>query len=98
MFGVAVFLVVLGPTGANAARTLLAELLARAPTEAADTTMSALALEACVRRARDLDNPGTAIDYEIAAIDREVAEGFFCRTNFGINRPNCPCAVARRTI
>src|SRR5215831_18380227 len=39
--------------------------------------MSALALEACMRRARELDTTGVAIDYQIAAIDRDVAEGIF---------------------
>ena len=33
--------------------------------------MSALALEACMHRAQELDRTGTAIDYEVAAIDRE---------------------------
>ena len=59
---------------ANAARTLLKDLMARAPAGADDPAMSELALEACVRRAQELDRTGTAIDYEIAAIDREAAE------------------------
>jgi hypothetical protein len=71
-------LLVLGPgTSANAARTLLVEFMARAPADAGATAISALRLEACLRRARELDSTGIAIDYEIAAIDREVAEGMF---------------------
>jgi hypothetical protein len=70
-----------GASEAHAARALLAELLARPAAvqgrPAKDPTMSALALEACLRKARELDTTGTAIDYEIAAIDREVAEGIF---------------------
>jgi hypothetical protein len=61
-------------TDANAARTLLTDLMARPPAESSEPAMSALALEACMRRAQELDRAGTAIDYEIAAIDREVAE------------------------
>jgi hypothetical protein len=37
--------------------------------------MAAPTLEACMRRAQEIDRAGTAIDYEIAAIDREAAEG-----------------------
>ena len=58
---------------ANAARTLLKDLMARAPAAIDGPAMSELALEACVRRAQELDRTGTAIDYEIAAIDREAA-------------------------
>ena len=68
------FALTIGASGANAARTLLADLMARAPAEANQPAMSALALEACLRRAQELDRTGTAIDYEIAAIDREAAE------------------------
>ena len=62
------------PGEATAARTLLADLMARPPALTGTRPMSALALEACLRRARELDRDGTAIDYEIAAIDREAAE------------------------
>ena len=65
----------LGASHAFAARPLLAELLARAPVNTGEPAkMSPLALEACLRTARVLDATGTAIDYEIAAIDRETAE------------------------
>lgn len=64
----------LGAIDANAARTLLAELTARPPAESDEPAMSTLALEACMRRAQELDRIGTAIDYEIATIDREAAE------------------------
>jgi len=73
--------------GAKAARTLLAELMARAPAEAGSPTMSALRLEACLRRARELDSTGIAIDYEIAAIDREVAEGVFLQNQLNAELP-----------
>ena len=70
---------------ANAARTLLKDLMARAPAGADDPVMSELALEACVRRAQELDRTGTAIDYEIAAIDREAAEALLLQKQ--LNRP-----------
>ena len=77
-FMAALLVIALGPTGADAARTLLSDLIARAPAEAGQKeTMSALALEACIHRARELDTIGVAIDYQIAAIDRDVAEGIF---------------------
>jgi hypothetical protein len=67
----------LGAGEALAARVLLAELLARAPAANGQPAMSGLALEACLRQARELDATGTAIDHEIAAIDRLAAEGMF---------------------
>jgi len=83
-----VALLVLGPgTSANAARTLLAELMARAPEDARAPVMSALRLEACLRRARELDSTGIAIDYEIATIDREVAEGMFLQNQLNAELP-----------
>ena len=83
-----VALLVLGPgTSANAARTLLAELMARGPADAGAPGMSALRLEACLRRARELDKTGIAIDYEIAAIDREVAEGMFLQNQLNAELP-----------
>jgi hypothetical protein len=62
---------------AFAARALRAELLARQPAAAGQPAMSSLALEACLRRAAELDRTGTAIDYEVAEIDRLAAEGMF---------------------
>jgi len=49
--------------------------------------MSALRLEACLRRARELDSTGIAIDYEIEAIDREVAEGVFLQNQLNAELP-----------
>jgi hypothetical protein len=81
-------LLVLAPgTSANAARTLLAELMARGPADAGAPAMSALRLEACIRRARELDSTSIAIDYEIAAIDREVAEGIFLQNQLNAELP-----------
>ena len=77
----------LSASEANAARPLLAELLARAPVETGKPAMSALALEACLRQARELDATGTAIDYEIAAIDRETAEAMFLQNQINAEMP-----------
>jgi len=75
------------PGEATAARTLLADLMAR-PTAQADTkAMSALALEACLRRAQELDRDGTAIDHEIAAIDREAAEALLLQKQINTELP-----------
>jgi len=78
---------VLTASEANAARPLLAELLARAPVEAGQPAMSPLALEACLRLARELDRTGTAIDTEIAAIDRLAAEGMFLQNQIDAELP-----------
>ena len=51
------------PGEATAARTLLADLMARPPAQTGTRPMSALALEACLRRAQELDHEGIAIDY-----------------------------------
>jgi hypothetical protein len=77
---------VLGASEANAARPLLAELLARAPA-VGKPAMSPLALEACLRQARELDRTGTAIDNEIAAIDRLAAEGIFLQNQINAELP-----------
>lgn len=71
----------------HAARPLLAELLARAPAAAGKPAMSPLALEACLRQARELDRTGTAIDNEIAAIDRLAAEGIFLQNQINAELP-----------
>ena len=71
----------------QAARPLLAELLARAPTAAGQPAMSPLALEACLRQARELDRTGTTIDSEIAAIDRLTAEGMFLQNQIDAELP-----------
>jgi len=75
------------PDDANAARTLLADLMARPPAQAGTKPMSALALEACLRRAQELDREGIAIDYEIAAIDREAAEALFLQKQINAELP-----------
>jgi hypothetical protein len=76
-----------GAGNALAARPLLAEMLARAPVATGQPAMSALALEACLRKARELDVTGTAIDYEIAAIDRETAEAMFLENQINAEIP-----------
>jgi hypothetical protein len=75
------------PSEATAARTLLADLMARPPATAGTKPMSALALEACLRRAQELDRDGTAIDYEIAAIDREAAEALLLQKQINAELP-----------
>lgn len=81
-------LLVIAPgTSANAARALFADLMARAPADAGAPAMSALRLEACLHRARELDTAGIAIDHEIAAIDREVAEGVFLQKQLDAELP-----------
>jgi hypothetical protein len=76
-----------GAGDAQAARPLLAELVARAPVEAGQPAMSGLALEACLRRARELDLTGTALDTEVAAIDRLAAEGMFLQNQIDAELP-----------
>ena len=78
---------ILSANEANAARPLLAELLARAPVEADKPAMSPLALQACLRLARELDRTGSAIDTEIAAIDRLAAEGMFLQNQIDAELP-----------
>ena len=65
------------PGSAFAARTLLADLLARKPAGAGEPAMSRLALEACLLRAQELDRTGIVLDYQVAEIDRLAAEGVF---------------------
>ena len=84
MLTVALFL---SASEADAARPLLAELLARAPAAAGQPVMSPLALEACLHQARELDHTGTAIDTEIAAIDRLAAEGMFLQNQIDAELP-----------
>jgi len=69
--------ITLGSGEASAARTLLADLLARKPASTGEPAMSRLALEACLRRAQELDRTGIALDYEVVEIDRLAAEGMF---------------------
>jgi|SoimicMinimDraft_17_1059745.scaffolds.fasta_scaffold59114_2 hypothetical protein len=75
------------PGEATAARTLLADLMARPPAQTGTRPMSALALEACLRRAQELDHEGIAIDYEIAAIDREAAEALMLQKQINAELP-----------
>ena len=75
------------PGVATAARTLLADLMARPLAQPGTKPMSALALEACLRRALELDRDGTAIDYEIAAIDREAAEALLLQKQINAELP-----------
>jgi hypothetical protein len=78
---------VLTVSEADAARPLLAELLARAPVDAGQPAMTSLALQACLRLARELDRTGSAIDTEIAAIDRLAAEGMFLQNQIDAELP-----------
>jgi hypothetical protein len=81
------FVLAFGATDTHAARTLLKDLMARPPAGPDEPVMSALALEACVRRAQELDRAGTAIDYEIAAIDREAAEALLLQKQLNTELP-----------
>ncbi|MFZ3250989.1 MAG: hypothetical protein WA214_19115 [Pseudolabrys sp.] len=76
-----------GAIDANGARALLADLMARQPAGVDEPAMSALSLEACMRRAQDLDRTGVAIDYEIAAIDREAAEALLLQKYLSAELP-----------
>jgi hypothetical protein len=69
---------------ARAARTLLADLLAR-PAASDDTkaTLTPQRLAACMRQARELDKIGLALDGEISEIERITAEAMFLQ--FAIN-------------
>jgi hypothetical protein len=77
----------LSASEADAARPLLAELLARAPAGAGQPVMSPLALEACLRTARKFDRTGSAIDDEIAAIERLATEGVFLQNQIDAELP-----------
>src|SRR6476646_11636710 len=81
------FSLALGAIDAHAARTLLTGLMKRPPAGLDEPAMSALALEACVHRAQELDRTGTAIDYEIAAIDREAAEALLLQKQLNAELP-----------
>ena len=83
----AAFAFAFGAIDANAARTLLKDFMARPPAGADEPAMSVLALEACLRRAQELDRTGTAIDYEIAAIDREAAEALLLQKQLNTELP-----------
>jgi len=72
---------------ADAARPVLAEFLARAPAEPGQPAMSALALEACLRKAGELDGTGVAIDSAISAIERETAEAMFLQHEIADEMP-----------
>lgn len=81
------FVLALGVTDAHATRTLLRDLMARPPANPDESVMSTLVLEACVRWAQELDRAGTAIDYEIAAIDREAAEALLLQKQLNTELP-----------
>jgi hypothetical protein len=74
------FALILSASEANAARPLLAELLARAPVDAGQPAMTSLALQVCLRLARELDRTGTAID-------RLAAEGMFMQNHINAELP-----------
>jgi hypothetical protein len=71
---------------ALAARPLLAELPARPPA-IGPRAMLALALEACLCQAHDLDRTGVGIATEIAAIDRIAAEGVCLQNQTNVEHP-----------
>lgn len=72
---------------AQAARTLVADLLARKPAAAGEPAMSRLALEACMRQAQELDRTGIALDDRVAEIDRLTAEGIFLERQLEAEMP-----------
>jgi len=76
----------LGAGQAQAARTLLADMLARPPV-ADRPVMSALALEACLARAKELDRTGVAVDMQVVAIDRLAAEGLLLQNQINAELP-----------
>jgi hypothetical protein len=81
------FVVALGAIDAIAAPTVLKDFMARPPAKTDEPVMSALALEACVQRAQELDRAGIAIDLEIAAIDREAAEALLLQKQLNAELP-----------
>ncbi|HET7167046.1 MAG TPA: hypothetical protein VFI94_18075 [Pseudolabrys sp.] len=83
----AAFAFAFGAIDANAARTLLKDFMARPPAGADEPAISVLALEACLRRGQELDRTGTAIDYEIAVIDREAAEALLLQKQLNAELP-----------
>jgi len=81
------FVLAVAAPDAHAARTLLKDLMARPPANLDDAVMSTRTLEACVRWAQELDRAGTAIDFEIAAIDREAAEALLLQKQLNTELP-----------
>jgi len=66
---------------------VLKDFMARPPAKTDEPVMSALALEACIQRAQELDRAGIAIDLEIAAIDREAAEALLLQKQLNAELP-----------
>jgi len=81
------FVLAFGAIDANAAPTVLKDFMARPPAKTDEPVMSALALEACVHRAQELDRAGIDIDLEIAAIDREAAEALLLQKQLNTELP-----------
>ena len=81
------FVLAFGAINANAAPTVLKDFVARPPAKTDEPVMSALALEACIHRAQELDRAGVAIDLEIAAIDREAAEALLLQKQLNTELP-----------
>jgi hypothetical protein len=79
--------IALSASDAMAARVLLAELLTRQPAAAGQHAMSALALEACLRRAGKLDRTGVALDTQVVGIDRLAAEGMMLQNQLDAELP-----------
>lgn len=68
------FALLLATSPGEAARTLLAELLARTPAAPGTAALSAEALRICMTRARDLDGMGVTLDGGTAAVERMAME------------------------
>ncbi len=77
----------LSASEAYAARALLSELLARMPAAEGQPAMSSLALDACLRRADQLDVTGVTVDMEISDIDRMAAERMFLQRQIDAELP-----------
>ncbi|MGB7258700.1 MAG: hypothetical protein ACRECC_01460 [Pseudolabrys sp.] len=82
-----------GAGDAEAARGLLPQLLARAPaTGGGKAALAADKLEACLRRARDLDKTGVALDEQMSDVQRTTAEAMFLQYQNNMQLPSLDSA------
>jgi hypothetical protein len=86
-FAALIAALILSASEAYAARALLSELLARTPAAEGQPVMSSLALDACLRRADQLDVTGVTVDMEISDIDRMAAERMFLQRQIDAELP-----------
>lgn len=86
-FAALIAALILSANEAYAARALLSELLARTPAAEGQPVMSSLALDACLRRADQLDVTGVTVDMEISDIDRMAAERMFLQRQIDAELP-----------